>query len=282
MTRGWWCSTAAMSGLAPVPGGRVNVGIVLISAHLARAAPHDGAEPRPRRRWPPCPPPTTTQCRGRRHGSATRSRARRPSGAGLPAVPGATGCSSATRPGSSTHSPARDSIARSGPRSSPSAAIDRHPRRRHRRARRATTGASRRRTPGKGRRQPARPGVPRGPGAFDYAARRLADRPTVRETMGLVIGDLAPASTAFDPRFLVPAAAAVTETGQRPRAARAAGPDAPRGLRPLPRRRGPDPPRRLSADRGRGRRMDAARAAGSSSASIRTTPSSASSRRRPG
>jgi len=40
------------------------------------------------------------------------------------------------------------------------------------------------------------------PPLFDYAARRLADRPMVRETMGLVIGDLAPASTALDPRFL--------------------------------------------------------------------------------
>jgi flavin-dependent dehydrogenase len=41
------------------------------------------------------------------------------------------------------------------------------------------------------------------PVAFDYAARRLATRPAVRETMGLVMGDLVPASTAFDPRFLV-------------------------------------------------------------------------------
>lgn len=40
------------------------------------------------------------------------------------------------------------------------------------------------------------------PPAFDYAARRLADRRAVRETMGRVIGDLAPASNAFDPRFL--------------------------------------------------------------------------------
>jgi flavin-dependent dehydrogenase len=40
------------------------------------------------------------------------------------------------------------------------------------------------------------------PPAFEYAARRLADRPAVRETMGLVIGDLAPASRALDPRFL--------------------------------------------------------------------------------
>jgi len=40
------------------------------------------------------------------------------------------------------------------------------------------------------------------PAAFEYAARRLASRPAVRETMGLVMGDLVPASRAFDPRFL--------------------------------------------------------------------------------
>ncbi len=40
------------------------------------------------------------------------------------------------------------------------------------------------------------------PALFDYAARRLAARDRVRETMGLVIGDLVPASRALDPRFL--------------------------------------------------------------------------------
>lgn len=40
------------------------------------------------------------------------------------------------------------------------------------------------------------------PSAFEYAARRLAARGHVRETMGLVIGDLAPASRALDPRYL--------------------------------------------------------------------------------
>jgi flavin-dependent dehydrogenase len=40
------------------------------------------------------------------------------------------------------------------------------------------------------------------PPAFEYAARRLEARAAVRETMGLVIGDLLPASTALDPRFL--------------------------------------------------------------------------------
>jgi flavin-dependent dehydrogenase len=38
--------------------------------------------------------------------------------------------------------------------------------------------------------------------ALEYATRRLAARPAVRETMGLVMGDLVPASRAFDPRFL--------------------------------------------------------------------------------
>lgn len=40
------------------------------------------------------------------------------------------------------------------------------------------------------------------PALFEYAAGRLATRPAVRETMGLVIGDLVPASRALDPRFL--------------------------------------------------------------------------------
>lgn len=40
------------------------------------------------------------------------------------------------------------------------------------------------------------------PSFFDYAARRLAARGRVRETMGLVMGDLVPASRALDPRFI--------------------------------------------------------------------------------
>ena len=40
------------------------------------------------------------------------------------------------------------------------------------------------------------------PALFEYAARRLQARNGVRETMGRVIGDLAPASGALDPRFL--------------------------------------------------------------------------------
>jgi flavin-dependent dehydrogenase len=40
------------------------------------------------------------------------------------------------------------------------------------------------------------------PAIFDYAARRLAARDRVRETMGLVMGDLVPATRALDPRYI--------------------------------------------------------------------------------
>jgi hypothetical protein len=40
------------------------------------------------------------------------------------------------------------------------------------------------------------------PKLFEFAARRLAARGAVRETMGLVMGDLVPASRALDPRFI--------------------------------------------------------------------------------
>jgi flavin-dependent dehydrogenase len=40
------------------------------------------------------------------------------------------------------------------------------------------------------------------PAAFGYATRRVAARPHVRATMGLVMGDLIPASRGLDPRFL--------------------------------------------------------------------------------
>ncbi|MEJ7749494.1 MAG: hypothetical protein WKF56_09330, partial [Candidatus Limnocylindrales bacterium] len=40
------------------------------------------------------------------------------------------------------------------------------------------------------------------PALFEYAARRLASRSGQRATMGLLMGDLVPASRALDPRFL--------------------------------------------------------------------------------
>ena len=41
------------------------------------------------------------------------------------------------------------------------------------------------------------------PTLFEYAARRIADRSAVRATMGLVMGDLVPPSRALDPRYLM-------------------------------------------------------------------------------
>ena len=40
------------------------------------------------------------------------------------------------------------------------------------------------------------------PRLFEHAARRLVAKPDIRATMGLVMGDLVPASRALDPRFL--------------------------------------------------------------------------------
>jgi flavin-dependent dehydrogenase len=40
------------------------------------------------------------------------------------------------------------------------------------------------------------------PALFEHAARSLAERAAVRETMGLVMGDLVPATRALDPRFV--------------------------------------------------------------------------------
>jgi flavin-dependent dehydrogenase len=40
------------------------------------------------------------------------------------------------------------------------------------------------------------------PALFEYAARRIAARPAIRSTMGRVIGDLVPATRALDPRYL--------------------------------------------------------------------------------
>jgi hypothetical protein len=40
------------------------------------------------------------------------------------------------------------------------------------------------------------------PVLFEYAARRVAPRSSVRATMGLVMGDLVPAGRALDPRYL--------------------------------------------------------------------------------
>jgi hypothetical protein len=40
------------------------------------------------------------------------------------------------------------------------------------------------------------------PPLLEYAARRIAERVRVRQTLGLVMGDLVPAGRALNPRFL--------------------------------------------------------------------------------
>ena len=110
------------------------------------------------------------------------------------------------------------------------------------------------------------------PALFDYAARRVAARPAVRATMGLVMGDLVPAGRALDPRFL----AALSRRDE-------AGPSGP-GSRPMPYRgRRPGGSCSVASRRGwRPARSGRCRAAASSSASRPGPRSSASSPRRPG
>ena len=132
----------------------------------------------------------------------TRSRAPGRSATACHAGPGGAGCSSATRPGSSTRSPARAST---GPRVG-----------RARRGRRPCAGCAggrrafaaydremRRRFLAEGRRVVARPGLPRASRACSSTPRGVSlARAEVRATMGLVMGDLVPAARALDPRFL--------------------------------------------------------------------------------
>ena len=195
----------AYCGLAPVPGGRVNVGIVLAGRAWRERLRRDGAAAvgqstcsrRSRRS-------TTTPRRGARAGSPTRSRAPARSAAGSHDAPGPAGSSSATRRGSSTRSPGEGL---------------------HRALVSRAAGG------GRDRRGAARPAPAGGLAAYDRAmderfatkdvvsrvVQAFLDRPApvratpagglrgghdVRATMGLVMGDLVPASRALDPRFL--------------------------------------------------------------------------------
>ena len=214
-----------MSGSRRCPGGRVNVGIVLASRRWRERLRREGAAAVAAAAMAGDPAaPTTTRCRGRRHGSAMGWRARRPSGAGCRARAGRRLAARrrrgrVPRPVHRRGAASRARVRRARPRR------DRPPPRRRRRR-------SRRLRPGHARRTRAKDVVSllvqaflEVPPLFDYAARRLAVAAAVRETMGLVIGDLAPASAR--PRPAVPrrAAPAVTETGQGPGArAAAAGP----------------------------------------------------------
>ena len=185
-------------------GGRVNVGIVLGGPWFRAPARRGGAA-------------ASRSIESLRSGCRIAGRtglAGQPSSIVSPASPrsatpsraarAAAGCSSATRRGSWIRSPARACIARSCRPSSRPTAIDARrwpgpavPRLAgYDRAMRARFGHEGRRQPASSRGSSARPAL------FEYAARRLAARDGVRETMGRVIGDLAPAPSALDPRFL--------------------------------------------------------------------------------
>ena len=191
-------------GIAPVPGGRVNVGIVL-GRSWRPALARDGARAVVDSIVAAIPP--TADDAGhlaRRPAARTPSRARGRSAIGSPDARVTAGCSSATRRASWTRSPARASIGRSSrpswrPARSWRAGAVGH----------AAAGAFAAYERAMQRRFLAKDAVSwlvqaflGRPALFDYAARRVAARPAVRATMGLVMGDLVPAGRALDPRFL--------------------------------------------------------------------------------
>jgi menaquinone-9 beta-reductase len=188
-------------GLAPVPGGRVNVGIVLDGQRWRQRLRRDGADATARAVMAAIPsapddPVAWTApriCDAIEGAAPVASRASRRAGDGWLLVGDAAGFLDPFT-GEGLHRALRSSELAS-------AAIDRF------------LGGDRdalldydraiaRRTRSKDAVSLLVQGFLAVPPAFGYAARRLASRPAVRETMGRVIGDLAPASTALDPRFL--------------------------------------------------------------------------------
>lgn len=192
----------AYCGLAPVPGGRVNVGIVLAGrawrTHLAGRGAAATAEAVLRR-----VPPLPGEAEPWREGRATDP------------IAGASplGCRVERRAGPDWLL-AGDAAGFLDPftgeglhRALVSArlaadAIDAHLRRRAATGLGAYDRAMRARFARKDLVSLAVQAFLARPALFEYAARRLARRDAVRATMGLVMGDLVPASRALDPRFL--------------------------------------------------------------------------------
>ena len=188
-------------GLAPVPGGRVNVGIVLASRRWRDRLHEQGAAlvaravlaAVPAATDDPVPWTEPHLCDAIEGAAPVGSRVARRSGAGWLLVGDAAGFLDPFT-GEGLHRAlvtARLAVE----------SIDRHlagdPT-----ALAAYDRSVRRRTIAKDLVSLVVQGFLGAPAAFDYAARRLSERPRVRETMGLVMGDLVRASTAFDPRFL--------------------------------------------------------------------------------
>jgi flavin-dependent dehydrogenase len=188
-------------GIAPVPGGRVNVGIVLgpswrarladdgaavVESDVLAAVPPTADDPTPWRDGPACEPLAGTSPLG--------IRATRRAGPGWLLVGDAAGFldpftgEGLHRAFLSAEIAARAIVAAGHRVERASVAYE------HAMARRFT---------GKDAVSWLVQAFLARPWAFDYAARRLASRSRPRATMGLVMGDLVPASRALDPRELV-------------------------------------------------------------------------------
>jgi flavin-dependent dehydrogenase len=187
-------------GIAPVPGGRVNVGIVLGSSWSPELA-RDGA-PRVAERILATIPATDADRADWRHGtpldrtagaSPIGHRVTRRAGDGWLLVGDAAGFLDPFT-GEGLH---RAVVSAELGARAVDAAL-----RGDRDALGAYDRAMRRRFGGKDVLSWMIQGFLGRPVLFGYAARRLAARDRVRETMGLVIGDLVPASRVLDPRYL--------------------------------------------------------------------------------
>jgi flavin-dependent dehydrogenase len=195
-------------GIAPVPGGRVNIGIVLgpswrrrlaecgasaVAQEIVSAIPATADDPSPWRFGAPCEPIAGVAPLG--------VRATRRAGPGWYLVGDAAGFADPfTGEGLHRALVSAELAARSiGGRL--------HPSRRRASTPEATAAgyerAMRRRFLGKDIATALVQAFLAHPAWFEYAARRLASRPRQRATLGLVIGDLAPASRSLDPRELV-------------------------------------------------------------------------------
>jgi menaquinone-9 beta-reductase len=190
----------AYCGLAPVPRGRVNVGIVLADTAWRRLLANQGAKRVAREilaRIPvaaddPAPWPTAIQCDEIVGAAPLGHRVTRRAGSSWLLVGDAAGFLDPFTGEGLHRALASAELA--------ATAIDDHIK--SGRSLAAYERAMNRRFRAKDAATLLVQGFLARPQAFDYAARRLASRRHVRETMSLVIGDLLPASRAFDPRFL--------------------------------------------------------------------------------
>jgi menaquinone-9 beta-reductase len=188
-------------GLAPVPGGRVNVGIVLVSASWRRRLRETGAAATAGAVMrviadasdDPVPWVEPAACDTVEGAAPVGLRVRRRAGDGWLLVGDASGFLDPFT-GEGLHRALMTAELAA-------TAVDR--------SLSGDAGALRRYDPSVARRVRAKDLVSRvvqafvaRPTAFERVARRLAADRDLRETMGLVIGDLAPASAALDPRFL--------------------------------------------------------------------------------